>query len=150
MKTEAAKAANQIKSILKNNGIKCSAKSKVFSMGSSVDVKVKNLLPATLEKVKAFCEQYEYGTFDGMTDCQGIKNRHLDLPQAKYVSVSCDYDEEYYQAAWEELKSDFGLKDAPESYKDGINNLNYQDAFWRTFRDSSSKFWTQFKPRIAA
>ena len=149
MKTEAAKAAKAIKKHLKANGIKCKAKSKNFSMGCSVDIYVQNLLPAVLEQVKEYCERYEYGTFDSMTDCSGVKNEDFDGPQAKYVNVNCSYSDEIKSAAWEETKAIFGelMQNAPESYNSAYFDYDHNKLFKNVFNDPKSAFWSQFKPR---
>lgn len=151
IKTPAALAASEIKKKLKANGIACKAKSSNFSMGSSVDINVQDLLPAVLEEVKSFCEQYEYGTFDAMTDCSGTKNRDFDGPQAKYVSVNCTYSDEIKSAAWLEARSMFSaMQDAPNDYDPQYYDYDHQRIFSNVLHDSKSAFWIALKPRIAA
>lgn len=151
VKTQAALAAAAIKKHLKAQGIACKVKSDNFSMGSSVDIYVDNLLSTTLDLVKTYCEQYEYGAFDSMTDCQETKNIEFDGPQAKYVTVNCSYSDEYYQAAWSEAKAKFSaMDDAPEHYTPSYYDYDHSRIFTNVFNDMKSDFWTQFKPRLAA
>lgn len=67
--SEAAKAAALIRKHLKKHNIKASVTSDNYSMGSSVDVTIKqDTLPAMVQDIKNYCAQYQYGHFDGMTD----------------------------------------------------------------------------------
>ena len=60
-----------------------------YSMGNSLNITIMGATDTEREFFKTFIEPYEYGTFDGMTDCQGIKNRDADVErQAKYVFVN--------------------------------------------------------------
>lgn len=68
---------------------------KTFSMGNSLNITVTGATDEERAFFTAFIEPYEYGTFDGMTDCQGIKNRDAKVErQAKYVHVRYDRSEE--------------------------------------------------------
>lgn len=72
-----------------------SARHKKYSMGNSLDIEVLDATDAEREFFKTFIEPYEYGTFCGMTDCQGIKNRDAKVErQAKYVFVRYNTTEE--------------------------------------------------------
>ena len=82
----AAKAIRaEIKPLLTN---KARVKSSSFSGGTSIDVFLSNESEEVVEKVKDLCEKYEYGHFDGMTDCYEYSNTRDDLPQVKYLFVS--------------------------------------------------------------
>lgn len=149
MRTESAKAAQMIKKHLKANGIKCTAKSSNYSGGSSIRVSLENELPATVKLVNDYCEQYSYATFDGMTDCQGIKNQGLDIPQAGYVFVNCDYSDEIRQAAYEYGVARYDMSDAPAKFNDFLTfeqNRLYMDVL----NGVEGNFWAAYKPRVAA
>ena len=96
--TEAAKAAKLIRQYLKKQGIKARVKSRNFSMGSAVDVYINDQPPEVRKQIEKDIDKYEYGTFDGMTDSSGVKNRDFDGPQAKYVHVSNEHSDEMKQA----------------------------------------------------
>ena len=151
MKTPSALAAAAIKKHLKSHGIVCKAKSSNFSMGSSVDITVQNVLPNVLEQIKSYCEQYEYGTFCGMTDSSGVKNCDFDGPQAKYVNVHCEYSETIKASAWAEAKALYSaMDDAPEDFDPKYYDYDHNRIYSNVLHDSKSSFWTALKPRIAA
>lgn len=91
MKTEAARAAGQIKGVLKKEfpTVKFSVKSSNFANGNSVDVRW-NLGPTT-DQVDKHIRQYQYGHFDGMIDMYENSNSRSDIPQAKFVHSQRDY-----------------------------------------------------------
>lgn len=84
VQTEAAKTALYIKTILKREypNVKFSVKSSNFANGNSVDISWLDGVPT--KEIDTFARQFEYGTFDGMTDCYNYDNK-ADHPQAKYV-----------------------------------------------------------------
>ena len=151
--TQAAQAAKAIRQHLKKNGIKCKVTSDNFSMGSSVDVTVYDQLPAAMKEIEAFCEPYEYGTFDAMTDCSGTKNRDFDGPQAKYVHVHNSYSTELQQEAWEYMLARYPgldiLEDAPARY-DEYTTYEQNRLFNDVLRKDSEGFWATKKPRVKA
>lgn len=154
-----AQVAKIIREHLKSIGIKGSVTSESFSMGNAVDVNVTDIDPQTLKKLKDFCEPYEYGTFDGMTDCQGYKNQGLGIPQTKYLHVNVSFTGGMYQAAWEAIRSHYAeFNDTPERYKDAVNIrveqeyvgvLVYQFLNGSTllYAEQSKKFWEDLKPK---
>lgn len=105
--SESAKVAKIIKAELKKHGIECRAKSNNYSMGSSVDIYIEDQPPWVVEAIKKQTDKYEYGTFDGMTDCQGVKNRGLDVPQVKYLTIHNSFSEDSERKAWEKLVNHF-------------------------------------------
>lgn len=110
--TRAAQAAKQIREILKKEfpGIKFRVRSDNFSMGDSVDVKWDN--GPTYDQVEKFIIHYEYGRFDGMTDCYEYTNCREDIPQTKYLHCSRDVSQEIYDQAFEYFRETFqGGKD---------------------------------------
>lgn len=91
-----AKAARAIKQELKRRGLDVRARSSSFSMGDSVtvDVLTPDLPPDSRKEITAYCEQYQYGEFDGMQDLYEYTNRRDDLPgQTKYISVNFEQSE---------------------------------------------------------
>lgn len=141
-KTSAARAAALIRKHLRANGINASVRSRVFSMGSSVDVGVRqDVLPATMRKIEAYCDQYQYGHFDGMDDSYRMSNCREDIPQAKYVHVSFHFSDALRQDVRNWL-AERGID--PDAYNGG-------DPVWMTLNGSlslSREFWTARKPRM--
>ncbi len=85
MKTTAALAANAIKAELKASfpNVKFSVKSENYSGGDAVNIYWTD--GPDNEAVNNIVRKYEYGTFDGMTDCYNYTNRRTDIPQTKFV-----------------------------------------------------------------
>lgn len=95
-----AAAAKLIRAKLKQHSIKASVRSKSYAGGNSVDVNIEqDILPATKREIESFCNRFQMGHFDGMTDCYEYSNRSDDFPQVKFVFVRVNYSEEIIQAA---------------------------------------------------
>lgn len=60
-------------------------RSESFAGGSAVDIYWTD--GPTREQVRDVVGKYEYGYFDGMTDCYYITNRRDDIPQVKFVQL---------------------------------------------------------------
>lgn len=86
--TEAAQVAAAIRRVLALAfpGVKFRVTSENFSMGNAVDIHWTD--GPTSASVDALVSVYQYGHFDGMTDCYEYSNRHKDMPQAKYVHAT--------------------------------------------------------------
>lgn len=84
--TQAAQAAKAIRKELKEKFPQGDfrVRSENFSMGDAVNVYI---LEGTADRteVQKTVSKYQYGHFDGMTDCYEYSNRRDDLPQAKWV-----------------------------------------------------------------
>ncbi len=102
-----AQAAKLIRTELKKHGIKASVRSSSFAGGNSLTVSVTDLAPWTLAAIKTFCRQFQYGHFDGMTDCYEYSNDRKDIPQVKYVSVDHQFSDEIKQQAWTFLRNTY-------------------------------------------
>jgi len=90
-----AAAAKAIRSKLKEHGIKAKVRASSASMTSSVNITIfQDLSPAALDEVKSFCNQFQSGHFDGMTDCYEYSNSRDDTPQVKFVFISVEYSDE--------------------------------------------------------
>jgi len=156
MRTEAAKAAAEIRKTLKENNITARITSKTYSMGSSVTVRVVDQAPWVIEAMKIALDKYEYGTFDGMTDCAGIKNSDFDGPQAKHVFINNIMSDSIRDKIWTMLKSGYAAyENAPEEYdynfRDGDGEYASQ-VVHRVFCDQFGHygFWNKPKVRLAA
>ena len=82
-----AAAAKEIRKELKAKwpNVKFRVRSESFAGGSAVDIYWTD--GPTCEQVRDVVGKYEYGYFDGMTDCYYITNRRDDIPQVKYVQL---------------------------------------------------------------
>ena len=161
IKSQAAQAAAIIKKHLKSHGIPCKVKSSNYAGGDSLTVTVNDLMPATRFQIESYVKQFQFGKFDGMTDCYDVTNRRDDLPQVSYAFVNVEYSDELQQAAWDHAKKTLtGMDCAPESFKDAgkFRNDNFGEwgntLIWRFLRGDSGSFydwfWRTRKPRITA
>lgn len=159
MKTEAAKAAKEIKTYLKSIGVKASVKSENYSMGDSVNVYLSNQTPETMTKIKAHCRKYQYGHFDGMTDCYEYTNHRDDIPQTKYLFINNQFSDDMRQAAWQFLRDNYAnASEGPELAKDAGNFRLYDDwadtFIYRLLSGSldnlSIRFWNERTESVAA
>ncbi len=144
MRTEAAQAAAIIRKELKKNGIKgAKVRSENYSGGSSVNVTLpEDLLPATVKKITDYCNQFQYGHFDGMTDMYEYSNSNADLPQAKFVFVTASYSDEVKAAARKLVEE-----------VNGVPSYDIDSHVWRILNGSSTwfpEFWANYKPRVKA
>jgi hypothetical protein len=89
--TQSAQTAKAIRQLLKSQypTIKFSVVSRNFSMGNSVDVSW-NLGPTTKD-IDKLISDFQYGHFNGMEDIYEYSNNMKNMPQAKYVHASRDY-----------------------------------------------------------
>ena len=93
-----AQAAAAIRKHLKVLGFKATVRSMSYAGGDSVTVELfPDLSPQQVKEVTAYCMQFQYGHFDGMTDYYNADNRRADLPQTKYVFVRVHYSDELKQ-----------------------------------------------------
>lgn len=153
--SEHAHAAKLIRAELKKNGIKARVRASSYSGGSSVNVYLNDELPATRKAVAEYCDQFQMGDFDGMTDLYKYRSGNSDLPQVKFVFVENRISQEIYQAAWDYVRSHWGdMEGAPEDYEDAYRfncrNGNGRDLVQREMREERGGFWKQYKQRVAA
>lgn len=153
--TEAAKAAKEIRQYLKAKGIKARVVSDNFSMGSSVDVYITDQPPEVVKQIEKDIDKYEYGSFDPMTDCQGIKNRDFSGPQAKYVHTHNEHSLELKQACWNFIRPIYqGADLLAEKYEDLNSWDKLADDFAHTIvyrvlvgawdQGTSKEFWADY------
>lgn len=88
--TPHAKAAAAIRKEIKAlfPGVKFTCTSESFSMGNAVRVATEGLAQEVAEKIRALLQKYQYGNFNGMTDCYEYSNSRKDVPQVKFVQYS--------------------------------------------------------------
>lgn len=102
-KSEYALAAQEIRKELKSAfpGIKFSVKSSSASMTSSVDIRwTDGPIAKEVEKITG---KYQYGHYDGMTDCYEYSNGRDNIHQAKWVSCNRKYSDTMISKAIEML-----------------------------------------------
>jgi len=144
--SEQAQAAKMIRAHLKAQGIKARVTSDSASMTSSVNVYLNDELQATVDKVKTYADQFQYGHFDGMQDLYEYSNTRDDLPQAKFVFVNNDLSEEMRAEIWaycQTAHADASDHDRPYTHED---HVLFRGAFcgdWGTWLSDR-------KPRVRA
>lgn len=155
--TKAAQVAKLCKQYLKARGIACTVSSKNFSMGSSVTVHIQDVAPGIAKEIEAEFSKYEYGRFDGMTDCYEYTNRRSDIPQVKYLHINNGYSDALKQSAWNFLRNRMGGYDVfPAEYhrlRDGFyrghnSNYNVTDEIYHVLNgihQFSAAFYDQLK-----
>jgi len=82
-----SRAGKMIRAFMKANGFVGSVRGQSYSGGSSIVVRVSDLSPDRLAILKGYCDQFEYGSFNGMEDIYEYNNVRDDLPQVSYVFV---------------------------------------------------------------
>lgn len=140
-KSTQAQAAAQIRKELKKHGIKAKVKSRSASMMTAIDITVYNQNPAAMHKIDSFCNQFQYGYFNGMEDIYENSNSRDDIPQVKYVHVSNEIDDEITGQAWEIVKNYWGLIDEDRHTYDGMRHLRDE------LNNTKSPVWNALKPR---
>lgn len=102
-----AAAAAQVRAYCKREGIKATVNAKSFAGGSDVSVKTEDLAADKFAALEKFAKQYQYGSFDGMTDCYSCDNNRPDLPQVKFVFCENRISETRMQRAWDFARSHY-------------------------------------------
>jgi len=120
-----AHAAKLIRAELKANGIKARVRASTASMTSSVDIYLTDCVaPWTVKEIEKFCNKFQYGHFDGMTDCYEYSNTNDNLPQVRFVFVHNGRSDEDRQRAYDYLRTGFaGYENAPAKYEDAANEM---------------------------
>ena len=132
----AAKAIRaEIKKLLPQ--IKAKVRSECFAGGNAVDVYVSDLCPAKQKLLKSIIDKYQYGSFDGMTDCYDYDNKRDDIPQVKYTHLNLDISDQLTQEIEGFLKARYD-----ERY---FLNENMRTLVWRHYTDTESVFWENRK-----
>jgi hypothetical protein len=104
---------------------KFSVTSQSYSMGDSVYVEYTD--GPTSEEVRNKIRHYQYGHFDGMTDCYEMSNNRKDIPQTKFVQVKRNMSDKLRGSISEYVHKLFGWK------KDDIL---IRDQIWQTFSET--------------
>lgn len=108
--TTAALTAKAIREELKTKfpTIKFSVKSSNFSMGNSVDIDWTD--GPSREQVEETTKKYQYGHFDGMTDCYEYSNKVDNIPQAKFVMAQRTLSDELVKNCAEVIAKEEGIE----------------------------------------
>jgi hypothetical protein len=120
-----ASAAKMIRQFMKENDIAGRVRSQGYSMGSSINIDVENLIPAQYEILKSYSRQFEYGSFNGMEDIYEYNNVNDDIPQVTYVFVNNRMSDELGENIYQFIKGYYaGMEGAPASFKEAHSFYN--------------------------
>ena len=100
--SEHAKAAKEVRAMLKAHNVDAKVKASSASMTSSLTVNLVDAAPWTYDAVTKEVNKYQYGSFDGMTDMYTNDNTN-DLPQVRFVSVNTKFSEALKQQALDKI-----------------------------------------------
>lgn len=116
--SQQAQAAKLIRKELKTAfpGVKFSVSSTSYSGGDSVRIEWVN--GPTRSQVQDISDKYQYGHFDGMTDCYEYSNNIKDLPQSKFVFADREVTKEVYELIYDVWFSTFQGFEAIEGTKE--------------------------------
>ncbi len=134
IQTSHALAAKAIRKELKGAfpKIKFIVRSSSFAGGNSISVKWTD--GPTEKDVSQITYKYEYGTFDGMTDCYNYDKVRKDLPQVKYLSTYRSYATETLQKVLKENEGGYPQLKA----QDNMNENNY------ALHEAFPMYWTNY------
>lgn len=146
-----AAAAKLIRAELKKNGVN----GKVRATASSIYVTLIDVTPTVADQVRAYASQYQYGRYDGMTDCYEMSNSRKDIPQVQFVIVQVEFSDSVKAAAWAFACDYYGLDDAPEDHKKA-GSYRFEDRgiygdslIWEQLTSKRHpEFWRTLKPRV--
>lgn len=132
-RSEHAECSYHIRKLLKQRGIKASVRCDTFSGGTSVHITLIDPDPREINERELDSEltaKYQYGHFDGMTDCYNYDNGRPDTPQVKYICVQSRFSTELYGLAkvWGSRK---GITNSYRAF--------FMEDFWAEAVDRSRK-----------
>lgn len=138
--TPHAACAAAIRAELKKEfpGLKFTCTSESFSMGNAVRVRYTDQPREVHEKIRALLAKYQYGHFDGMTDCYEYTNGRDDIPQIKWLTITNDMSDAKKEEIYQQLRTTWaGGDDLPETYQQGSNEIldgeYVSQMVWRVF-----------------
>ncbi len=149
MKSVHAQAGAAIRKIIKDRNISAYVRSSTFSMGNAVDVEFTDLSPDVYNELCIELRKFQYGSFDGMTDCYEQDNLNRDLPQVKYVQTSNRPSDVMRQLVWSTMQAtDSRLENFDADYKK--TQASYIPEFNATISDlvhnlfRNQEFWNKY------
>ena len=96
--TEHAKAAKEVRALLKANNVT----GKVRASSNKLVIVLEDVSPWTYDAVEKELNKYQYGSFNGMTDMYTNDNTN-DLPQVRFVFVNVTFNDELKQKALDKI-----------------------------------------------
>jgi len=99
-----AHVAKLCRAFCKELGVKCRARSEVYSMGSSVRVEIEDEPPQVVRQLNDEFSKYQYGHFNAMEDIYEYSNSRDDVPQVKHFFLENRYSNDMRQRCWDWLR----------------------------------------------
>lgn len=126
--SEHAKAAKEVRAMLKANGLVAKVKASAASMTSSLSITLEDVTPWTYDAVEKAVSKYQYGSFNGMTDMYSNDNQDHTIPQVRFVSVNTTFNDDLKQQALDKICEvyeipSYTLAEAPDMLP--IDHFNY-------------------------
>lgn len=126
-----------IKDELKSKGLKnlsdkiVSIRYSSFSMGNAIDIETLDMFKSERDQLESIVSKYQYGSFDGMTDCYNMDNRDDSIRQVKYVHTQHYFSEEIKQAVNQELIKQGIIDDKTAQEKRGywLNQVQHMELY---------------------
>lgn len=84
----------------------------------------------TNDRVNDIVGKYQYGHFDGMTDCYEYSNGRDDLPQAKYIFAQRELSEEVTRNCIKVIAEEYGFECPEELSKSFV----WSDEYWNAYQ----------------
>lgn len=122
--TEHAKAAKEVRALLKANNIA----GKVRASSSKLVIVLEDVSPWTYDAVVKGVSKYQYGSFNGMEDLYTNDNYNASIPQVRFIFVEATYNDDLKQKALDKICEvyeipSYDLAEAPEYLP--IDHLRY-------------------------
>jgi hypothetical protein len=106
-----------------------SVKYSSYSGGDSVRVLAVNLVKPERELLEAILRDYQYGSFDGMTDCYNYDNRDPKVErQAKYVFLNTEFTPDVIESVKATLRDEYLVTDDKSAHEK--RGRWYESAVW--------------------
>lgn len=146
-----AQVAKLCRQYMKANGIKGKASSETYSGGTSVRVYVQDQTPEAKAQLESEFAKYEYGHFDGMTDCYEYNNQRDDIPQVKFLFVENACSAELKQKIWTFIREHYDTGSLSDTYSEinyspMVEGVFVQDLVYQIFAGGhclSESFWNE-------
>lgn len=138
MKSTQAECAKAIRQLLKTKFpfVKFSIRSRSFAGGDSVDVSWTD--GPTTRTIDSLIGKFQYGHFNGMTDCYEYSNRESGIPQSKYVQTSRHMAPETGHEIKMKIAESHGIED-PSDEKEWQEKFNHwsDSVVYREFSETA-------------
>jgi hypothetical protein len=149
-----AAAAKLIRKEIKARGLKARVTSQTYAGGNSVHIHFEDLKPSVFDSINSFCNKFQYGSFDGMTDSYNYDNRNDELPQVRFVTATNNLSDIMREMVYAFIKATYaGGEDLPSKYIEGCNAVlqgEYMSSrVYHSFKNETSDFWEHYATLVA-